>query len=87
VSTLKTFIVNNNEGDLPLKVGGNTIVEIKNTGDVKVKRNAKAAMFQTVNVIEQNYTLEDNRSSMSVGPVTIRNADVTVSNNSVWIIV
>lgn len=87
MSTLKSHSVNNPFDDLLLKVNGNTIVDIQNVGDVRVKKLTKALMYQTVNVIDGDYSLQENRSSLSVGPITVASGTVTVANNAVWVIV
>lgn len=86
MSTLNTQNINS-EGDLKLKSRGTTAMTVLANGDITVSRYMRAFMYQSEQLIEENYTIEENRSCMSIGPIELDDGvAITVSSGSRWVV-
>ena len=75
------------DGELKLKSRGTTAMTVQPNGDVSVARYMRAFMYQSEQLIEENYTIEENRSCMSIGPIELDDGvAITVSSGSRWVV-
>jgi len=86
MSTLNTQNIDS-DGDLKLKSRGTLALTATANGDIQVARYMRSFMYQSDQFIDENYTIEENKSCMSIGPIELDDGvAITVSSGSRWVV-